>query len=166
MSDTQALARDAGRRFEEAVNYAIEDAQLRLLRYHLLRLTVVGLSRDELPLIVDLARRAFDDADVADQATAIRERSGASDLACAIAGIAELSRAGGPFGRRGDVVVAAVVGAYAAMMDAGSGNDADATTAAVLGAIGAGTAATVGPFIQEQITAVGVAQYLSSDERS
>ena len=166
MSDTQALARDAGRRFEEAVNYAIEDAQLRLLRYHLLRLTVVGLSRDELPLIVDLARRAFDDADVADQATAIRERSGASDLACAIAGIAERSRAGGPFGRRGDVVVAAVVGAYAAMMDAGSGNDADATTAAVLGAIGAGTAATVGPFIQEQITAVGVAQYLSSDERS
>ena len=166
MSDTQALARDAGRRFEEAVNYAIEDAQLRLLRYHLLRLTVVGLDREELPLIVDLARRAFDDADVADQATAIRERSGASDLACAIAGIAERSRAGGPFGRRGDVVVAAVVGAYAAMMDAGSGNDADATTAAVLGAIGAGTAATVGPFIQEQITAVGVAQYLSSDERS
>jgi hypothetical protein len=152
MSDTQTLARDAGRRFEEAVNYAIEDAQLRLLRYHLLRLTVVGLGRDELPLIVDLARRAFDDADVADQATAIRERPGASELACAIAGIAERSRAGGPFGRRGDVVVAAVVGAYAAMMDAGSGNDADATTAAVLGAVGAGTAATV-------------AQYLSSDER-
>jgi hypothetical protein len=148
MSDTQTLARDAGRRFEEAVNYAIEDAQLRLLRYHLLRLTVVGLGRDELPLIVDLARRAFDDADVADQATAIRERPGASELAC------------------GDVVVAAVVGAYAAMMDAGSGNDADATTAAVLGAVGAGTAATVGPFIREQIAAVGVAQYLSSDERS
>jgi hypothetical protein len=166
MSDAQTLARDAGRRFEEAVNYAIEDAQLRLLRYHLLRLTVVGLGRDELPLIVDLARLAFDDADVADQATAIRERPGASELACAIAGIAERSRAGGPFGRRGDVVVAAVVGAYAAMMDAGSGNDADATTAAVLGAVGAGTAATVAPFIREQIAAVGVAQYLSSDERS
>ena len=130
MSDTQTLARDAGRRFEEAVNYAIEDAQLRLLRYHLLRLTVVGLSRDELPLIVDLARRAFDDADVADQATAIRERPGASDLACAIAGIAERSRVGGPFGRRGDVVVAAV------------------------------------PAPMAPSTAVGVAQYLSSDERS
>ena len=133
---------------------------------HLLRLTVAGLSRDELPLIVDLARRAFDDADVADQATTIRERPGASELACAIAGIAERSRGGGPFGRRGDVVVAAVVGAYAAMMDAGSGNDADATTAAVLGAVGAGTAATVAPFIQEQIAAVGVAEYLRSDDRT
>ena len=166
MSDTQTLARDAGRRFEEAVGYAIEDAQLRLLRYHLLRLTVAGLSRDELPLIVDLARRAFDDSDVADQATTIRERPGASELACAIAGIAERSRGGGPFGRRGDVVVAAVVGAYAAMMDAGSGNDADASTAAVLGAVGAGTAATVAPFIQEQIAAVGVAEYLRSDDRT
>jgi hypothetical protein len=166
MSDSQALARDAGRRFEEAVGYAVEDAQLRLLRYHLLRLTVVGLGHDELPSIVDLARRAFDDADVADQATAIRERPGASELASALAGIAERSRSGGPFGRRGDVLVAAVIGAYAAMMDAGSGNSADATAAAVIGAVGAGTAATVGPFIQEQIAAVGVAAYLRSDERA
>jgi hypothetical protein len=166
MSDTQTLARDAGRRFEEAVDFAAEDAQLRLLRYHLLRLTVVGLDRDELPLIVDLARRAFDDADVAEQATAIKERPGASELACAIAGIAERSRAGGPFGRPAEVVVAAVVGAYAAMMDAGSGDPADATTAAVLGAVGGGTAASIGPFIQEQIAAVGVADYLRSDEPS
>jgi hypothetical protein len=166
MSDSQTLARDAGRRFEEAVDYAIEDAQLRLLRYHLLRLTVVGLGHDELPSIVDLARRAFDDADVAEQAAAIRERPGASELASAIAGIAERSRSGGPFGRRAEVLVAAVVGAYAAMMDAGSGNPADATAAAVLGAVGAGTAATVGPFIHEQISAVGVAEYLRSDGRS
>ena len=64
------------------------------------------------------------------------------------------------------VVVAAVIGAYAAMMDAGSGNSGDATAAAVIGAVGAGTAATVGPFIQEQIAAVGVAAYLRSDERA
>jgi hypothetical protein len=166
MSDTQTLARDAGRRFEEAVEFAVEDAQLRLLRYHLLRLTVVGLDRDELPLIMELARRAFDDADVAGQATAISERPGASELACAIAGIAERSRPGGPFGRPADVVVAAVVGAYAAMMDAGSGNPADAITAAVLGAVGGGTAASVGPFIREQIAAVGVSGYLQPVEPS
>jgi hypothetical protein len=52
------------------------------------------------------------------------------------------------------------------MMDAGSGDPADATTAAVLGAVGGGTAASIGPFIQEQIAAVGVADYLRSDEPS
>lgn len=166
MSDAQTLARDAGRRFEEAVGFAVEDAQLRLLRYHLLRLTVVGLDRDELPLIVDLARRAFDGADVTAQAAAIRERPGASELACSIAAIAERSRGGSPFGRPADVVVAAVVGAYAAMMDAGSGQPSDATTAAVLGAVGGATAASVAPFIREQIAAVGAAEYLRADEQS
>jgi uncharacterized protein YcfJ len=66
--------------------------------------------------------------------------------------------------RRGEVVVGAVVGALAAMKDAGSGNREDATTAAVLGAVGGGTAASVGPFIREQIAAVGVPAYLATDD--
>ena len=166
MSETHTLSSDAGQRFDEAVDYAFEDAQQRLLRYHLLRLTVVGLSRDEIPLIVELARGAFDDADVAGQVRAITDRPGVSVLASAIAGVVERIRSGNPFAPRGHVVVGAVVGAYAAMKDAGSGNQEDARTAAVLGAVGGGTAVSVGPFIQEQIAAVGVRAYLGTDDRS
>jgi hypothetical protein len=166
MSETHTLPRDAGDRFENGVEFAFQDAQQRRLRYHLLRLTVVGLSHDEVPLLVDLARRAFDDADVTAQARAIRERPGASALASAIAGVVERSRGGDPFAPRGEVVIGAVVGAYAGLRDVGGADPADATAAAVLGAVGGGTAASVGRFIQEQIAAVGVADYLASDERS
>jgi hypothetical protein len=166
MSEPHTLARDAGERFEHGVDFAFQDALQRRLRYHLLRLTVVGLSRDEVPLIVELARRAFDDADVTDQARAIRDRPGASAVASAIADIVERSRGGDTFARRGEVVVGAVVGAYAGLVDAGAGDEADATAAAVLGAVGGGTAASVGRFINEQIAAVGVADYLQPDDRS
>jgi hypothetical protein len=166
MSETQTLSSDAGQRFDDAVDYAFEDAQQRLLRYHLLRLTVVGLTREEIPLIVELAGSAFGDSDVADQVRAITDRPDASVLASAIAGVVERIRTGNPFPPRGEVVVGAVVGAYAAMRDAGSGNREDATTAAVLGAVGGGTAASVGPFIREQIATVGVPGYLAADDRS
>ena len=166
MSDTQTLSSDAGQRFDEALDFAFEDAQQRLLRYHLLRLTVVGLTHDEVPLILELARSAFDDSDAADRVRAITDRPGASVLASAIAGVVGRTRTGNPFAPRGDVVLGAVVGAYAAMRDAGSGHRDDATAAAVLGAVGGATAASVGPFIREQIAAVGVPAYLSTDDRS
>ena len=166
MSETPTLVRDAGGRFEEAVSFAIEDAEQRLLRYHLLRLTVVGLSRDEIPLILELARQAFADGDVAHQVRAISDRPGASELSIAIAGVAERSRSGDPFAGRGEVVVGAVLGAYAGMRDAGAGGPDAATTAAVLGAVGGGTAVSVGRFVREQITAVGIEEYLRASEQS
>jgi hypothetical protein len=61
------------------VEVAFEDAQQRLPRYHLLRQTVVGMSRDEVPLIVELARLGFADADATKQVRALRGRPGASD---------------------------------------------------------------------------------------
>jgi hypothetical protein len=166
MSEPRTLMRDAGERFHRAVEFAFDDALQRRLRYHLLRLTVVGMSHDEVPLIVELARRAFEDADVAGQATAIRERPGASVLASAIADVVERSRTGDQFAPRADVVVGAVVGAYAGLMDAGSADPAEATTAAVLGAVGGGTAVSVGRFIGTQLAAVGAAEYLRTDEQS
>lgn len=164
MSETQMLVRDAGQRFEEAMNFAVEDAEQRLLRYHLLRLTVVGLSRDEVPLILDLARQAFADGDLTEQVRAISDRPGATELASAIAAVAERSRTGGLFNGRGEIVVGAVLGAYASMRDAGSGDPDAATTAAVLGAVGGGTAASVDRFVREQIAAVGVSEYLRASE--
>ena len=165
MSATQTLLRDAGERFESGIGFAFDDAMQRRLRYHLLRLTAVGLSRDEIPLIVDLARRAFADADLADQARAIRERPGASVLASALAGIVERSGTGDQFAPRAEVVVGAVVGAYAGLMDAGNADPAEATTAAVLGAVGGATAVSLGRFVSEQVERVGVAEYLRTDER-
>jgi hypothetical protein len=165
MPETQTTPRDAGERFDEAVGFAAEDAMQRRLRYHLLRLTVVGLDRDEIPLILELAQLAFDDQDLAVRAAAIRDRPGASAIAAAIAGVAERSRTGGgPFAARGAAVIGAVVGAYAAMADAGSGHPADASTAAVLGAVGGGTAVSVDRFVHEQILAVGLQEYLSATE--
>jgi hypothetical protein len=166
MSETQTLARDAGPRFDEAVSVAFEDAQQQLLRYHLVRLTVVGLSRDEVPLILDLARQGFADGDVTEQARAILDRPGATELASAIASIVEQSRVGTPFGGRGPVVIGAVIGAYTSIRDAGAGDPAAATTAAVLGAVGGATAAALGRFIQEQVAAVGVTEYLRAAEPS
>jgi hypothetical protein len=166
MSETQTLPRDAGERFDRAVDFAVEDAELRLLRYHLIRLTVVGLSRDEVPSLVELARQAFAGTDVTDRARAVRERPGASALASAIAGIVEQSRPGDPFAPRGDVVIGAVIGAYTAMVDAGSGTGDDGVAAAILGAVGGGTAVSVGRFIQQQIAAVGIDAYLGSDDQS
>jgi hypothetical protein len=164
MSATQTLMRDAGERFENGLGFAVDDAMQRRLRYHLLRLTVVGLSRDEIPLIVDLARQAFEDADVADRARAIRERPGASVLAAAIAGIVERSGTGNQFAPRAQVVVGAVLGAYAGLTDAGSADPDEATTAAVLGAVGGATAVSLGRFVSEQVGRVGVADYLRTDD--
>ena len=112
-----------------------------------------------------MARLAFADPDVTEQVSALRDRPGASELASALAAIVERSRPEGPFTGRGEVVVGAVVGAYASMRDAGAGDPAAATAAAMLGAVGGGTAASVGRFIQEEIAAVGVAEYLRTAER-
>jgi hypothetical protein len=165
MSESQTI--DAGERFDQAAGFAVDDVMQRRLRYHLLRLTAIGLDRDELPEIVELARAAFDDADVAERAAAIRDRPGATPIASAIAGVVERSRSGsGPFAPRADVLLGAVIGAYAGLGDAGAADPARATTAAVLGAVGGGTAASMAPFIRQQIESVGVAEYLRTDEQS
>jgi hypothetical protein len=165
MSETQTLPHDAGERFDRALTFAFEDAMQRHLRYHLLRLTVVGLSHDEVPLILELGRQAFAEADVADQVSAILNRPNVSALASAIAGVVQRSRPGGdPLAHRASVVVGAVVGAYAGLLDAGSAEPADAMTAAVLGAVGGGTAASLAPFINQQIADVGVPEYLRTSD--
>ena len=160
MSETRAIRDDAGERFEEAAQLAFEDAEQRRLRYHLLRLTVAGLSHDEIRPLAELARLAFDGADVGEQVRTIRERPGATRLAAALASIVERGPVSAQFATRADVLIGAVTGAYAGLLNAGSG---DGTQAAVLGAVGGGTAAAVGQFVRERITEVGEAEYLRPD---
>jgi hypothetical protein len=160
MSQVEQFADDAGERYEWGAGFAFQDAMQRRLRYHLLRLTVAGLSQAEVVQLVELARLAFDDADVTDQVAAIRERPDASPLASAIAAI--VGRAGHDGGAgRAAVTVGAVVGAYAGLHDTGGH---DRTYAAVLGATGGAIAASFGPFIRERIAEIGAAEYLRTDE--
>ena len=161
MSETSVIPDDAGERFEEAEGFAFGDAQQRRLRYHLLRLTVAGLTHDEVRPLVELGRLAFDDADVSEQVRVIRERPGATRLASALASVVERGPVAAQFASRADVLIGAVTGAYAGMLNAGSG---DGAQAAVLGAVGGGTAAAVGRFVHERITEVGPSEYLRPDE--
>jgi len=161
MSETQSFRDDSGERFEEAAQLAFEDAEQRRLRYHLLRLTVAGLSHDEITPLVELGRLAFDGADVGEQVRVIKERPGATPLASALASIVERGPVSAQFATRADVLIGAVTGAYAGMRDAGSG---DTGQAAVLGAVGGATATAVGRFIQDRITEVGESEYLRPDE--
>ena len=161
MSETHTIQDDSGERFEEAAQLAFEDAEQRRLRYHLLRLTVAGLSHDEIPPLVELGRLAFDGADVTEQVGVIKQRPGATPLASALASVVERGPVSAQFATRADVLIGAVTGAYAGMRDAGSG---DAGQAAVLGAVGGATATAVGRFIQDRITEVGESEYLRPDE--
>jgi hypothetical protein len=164
MSEAETLPGDAGERFASGMGFAFEDAQQRRLRYHLLRLTTVGLTRDDVQQLGELARLAFEDADLTDQLRAISERADVSSLASAIAAIVERCRPGSiQFGAPADVLVGAVLGAYAGLLDT---PDRDRTEAAVLGAIGGGTAASVSRFVQTQLAEVGPTEYVRMDEPS
>jgi hypothetical protein len=164
MTEAVNFAGDAGEYFESGAGFAFEDARVQRLRYHLLRLTIVGLRREDVGPLCELARLAFEDADVTDQVTAIKERPDASALASTIAAIVERAGPGdgGPAGRA-DVMVGAVVGAYAGLRDTGSRNQAHT---AIVGAIGGGIAASVGRFIRTQIAEIGAAEYVRMDESS
>jgi hypothetical protein len=161
MSETRAIRDDAGERFEEAARLAFEDAQQRRLRYHLLRLTVAGLSHDEIRPLVELGRLAFDGADVTEQVRMIQERPGATPLASALAAIVQRGPVGPDSAGRADVLIGAVTGAYAGLSSGGSGDRAEA---AVLGAVGGGTAVAVGRFVRERISEVGESEYLRPGE--
>jgi hypothetical protein len=161
MSETPTISDDAGERFEEAAQLAFEDAQQRRLRYHLLRLTVAGLSHDEIRPLAELARLAFDGADVAEQVRTIRERPGATRLAAALAAIVERGPVSAQFATRADVLIGAVTGAYAGILDGGSG---DREQIAVLGAVGGAAATAVSGFIRERIAEVGESDYVRADD--
>jgi len=164
MSEAETFADDAGEYFGWGAGFAFQDAMQRRLRDHLLRLTVVGLSREDVKELSELARLAFEDADLTEQVRVIRERPDASPLASTIAAIVERTGPGdgGPAGRA-EVMVGAVIGAYAGLRDTGGRNQ---TYAAVVGAVAGGIAASVGRFIRERIAEVGAAEYVRIDESS
>jgi hypothetical protein len=158
MSDVQTRPDDAGERYDWAAQFVREDMEQRELRYHLLRLTAVGLRREEIEPLLVLARAAFADADVTVPAEAITGAADTTPLARAIAGIVGASGLGGGGLPRAAVMTGAVVGAYTAL---GNGS-VDQTTAASLGAVGGALARGFGARLDETIAAVGAEAYLES----
>jgi len=162
MSETGTFSQEAGEQFDSAARFGFEDAMQRRLRYHLLRLTVVGLTQQDVKELGELARLAFEGSDVSRQAATISQRADASPLASVIAQVMERAAAGlgGPV-RMPVVMLGAVLGAYAALRHAGEGDQSDA---AVAGAVGGAVAASVSGFVLDNVDQVGAAEYVRMDD--
>jgi hypothetical protein len=110
-SEEQDLAREAGNLYDNARNFASEDARLGL-KYMLLRLSLLGLSDHDQKQLRKLARLVFADADGAQEeagqeAERIRSRKTASPLAVAITNIVSSAS------EKKMAMLGAVFGAYA-----------------------------------------------------
>jgi H+/Cl- antiporter ClcA len=162
MSETRTFSHDAGDQFDSAANFGFEDAMQRRLRYHLLRLTVVGLTQLDVQELGELARLVFEGSDASQQATIISQRVDASPLASAIAQIMQKAAAGldGPV-RMPVVMLGALLGAYTALHHAGEPSQSDAAVAA---AVGGAVAATVSGLVLDMIDQVGAAEYVRMDD--
>lgn len=161
MPQTNDMAHAAGDHVDFVAGMALQDVRQRRFRYHLLRLTVAGLTERDLDELIELARLAFEDSDVSAQATRIRDRADASPLAFAIADIAARTpKVEGPLGQKA-AVLGAVLGAYASVRDV---DGVDQATVAALGAVGGAVAMTASNFILSMLEQVTLAEYLRMDD--
>jgi len=165
MAGSTETSEPAGERFRSAASFAAEDAQLLHFRYHLRRLTVVGLTDDDVQDLLELGRLAFQGSDVAKQVATITGRKDASLLAVALAEIVgEGARsASGADGTR-SLAFGAVLGAYAALGERDSGDRDAQRAAAVIGAIGGAVATTTATMVTGSLLQQGWSSYLSPAE--
>jgi hypothetical protein len=166
MTTSAEVSRAAGEQFRSAARFAFEDATQRRLRYHLIRLTVVGLTQEDVQDLSELARLAFQDADLTEQANKVKQRAGVSPLAFAIADI--LEQAAGVLGGRVDnkmLMLGSVLGAYTAVATAGSGaGELAETTVAIQGALGGAVALSTSSVILDNIKQESADEYLRMNE--
>ena len=163
MSKPEDISREAGERFNRAGGFSFEDAELLHLRYHLLRLTVVGLAQEDLTDLAELGRLAFQESDVAQQVAKIKQRSDTSPLAFAIADIVEQAGSGTDVGAasRRAVMWGAVLGAYTGL---GEDQPNQQLNAAVLGAIGGAVAVSTSTFVVDRVDQQAWAEYLRAED--
>ena len=116
-----------------------EDAR-RALRYPLLRLSLVGLSQQDMKELTELGQAVIQEGDVREAARRIEERRGASPLAVVIANIVHNAE------KRDEreVMLGAIFGAYAGLESRQMGE-------AILGAIGGALAATTYSDLQKHL---------------
>jgi hypothetical protein len=162
MSAATDISREAGEHFGAAADLSFEDAVPGRLRYHLLRLTLAGLTREDVHDLGELGRLAFQESDVKQQADRIKQRTGASPLAFAIADILERAGSGvrGPVSLRA-AMLGAVLGAYVAM---GGSKETEKPASAALGAVGGAVAMSTGTVIREGVEHRSWQEYLHMEE--
>jgi hypothetical protein len=151
-----------GEQFREAVFLGIEDARQRRLRYHLERLTTVGLSPEDLTDLAALGSSALQGfvGDLEPQAGKITQRADSSSLAVAIAQIVA-ENAAENVASPGTVMLGAVLGAYAAFGDSSTG--AQQAERAVAGAIAGAVAAATAAAVSANIASLGTIDYVRFD---
>lgn len=160
MPTNNEIAAEFVENFQTAAGFGIEDAQLRRLRYHLLRLTAIqgGLTRDDVRDLTELGRLAFGESELAETVERIKARPESSRLALAIA---DIVATGSPTAHPREAMIGAVLGAYASL---GRIKGADELTVATIGAIAGAVAVTTNNFIVEINDQQSWSHYLDSEE--
>jgi hypothetical protein len=127
-----------------------------------LRLTTVGLSSRDIEELGELARLAFQESDVTDQADRIKQRTDASPLAFAIADI--LQSVGSDFSGRlslRSVMFGAVLGAYTSL---GGVTEVDRSVVAIAGAIGGAVAVSTSSIVVDSIKQRFLGEYVLMED--
>jgi hypothetical protein len=159
MEMTKDSFREAGEQFSAAAGLCFGDAMQRRLRYHLLRLTTVGLSHTEVEDLVELGRLAIQGSKVEEQATRIKQQ--ASPLAFVIADIVARAESDArPVNMRA-VMLGAVLGAHTSLSGV---PEEDKLSAAALGAVGGAVAMSTGTFIAENIERQSWSDYVQTND--
>ncbi|MCT9010797.1 hypothetical protein [Streptomyces rhizosphaerihabitans] len=168
MSEIEAVSvsREAADYFITAANYIAEDAAIRRLRYHLLRLGAsAGLTDKDVEELGELGSLVFREDRTTDQTAKIANRADASPLAVTIAKVVEegTSSARWPTDPKA-VLLGAVLGAYislSALSDtSGPSPEVSATSGAVAGAL----AASASTFVMGNIERTPLDDYLDMRE--
>ena len=160
MAKTDDIAHVAGDHFTFVAGFAIEDTMQHRLRYHLLRLTLAGITREDMAELGELARLSFEGSDVGAQTARIKERTSTSPLAFAIADIVERTPPTPDPLPHKTAMIGAVLGAYASLREI---DGIDRVAAATLGAIGGALAMTASTLVLNNIEKVTTAEYLRID---
>jgi hypothetical protein len=164
MARSTEASEPAGERFRSAAQFATEDAELLHFRYHLRRLTVVGLTDHDVEDLHELGRLAFQGSDVAKQVANITGRKDASPLAVALAEIVgEGARSASGADSIRSLAFGAVLGAYAALGEPDTGDRDAQRAAAVIGAIGGAVATTTATMVTGALLQRSWSSYLSPD---
>jgi hypothetical protein len=138
--DARDLALKAGESYRAALELTMGDAHAGL-KYHLLRLSLLGLSEQDQKQLRELAELAFRDQDVAPSVDQINARKNASPLAVALADLIATAQ------HKRMAVLAAVFGAYVGLA---SGSESKVTNG-ISGAIAGVVAVTTNDFVLHQL---------------
>lgn len=166
-AQAEELSRRAGELFRSGRERIFDDVAQRRLHYHLLRLTLAGLTHEDVEDLRELGRRVFEDGDVAEQSARISRRADASALAMAIVGVVDGVAQAGNGAPREQVMLGAILGAYAVVGGSGAFSGVareDLQTAAVLCAVGGALATSASPVVLDRIAQVGLEEYLSHQD--